>query len=105
MTKQRIQVYADYEVKRRVELAAALYGVPVTEYCLSAIQRQLQEDDLLESSQIQISVKPGIQSDLVDNLRTFHDRILIRRNNALLDVDSALEQTREERDHELSSLR
>ena len=59
MTKQRIQVYADYEVKRRVELAAALYGVPVTEYCLSAIRRQLQEDDLLERAQIQISVKPG----------------------------------------------
>jgi hypothetical protein len=33
MEKQRIQVYADPELKRRIELAAAKHNVPVTEYC------------------------------------------------------------------------
>jgi hypothetical protein len=36
------------ETRRRIELAAAKYNLPVTEYCLNAIRQQLAEDDLLE---------------------------------------------------------
>ena len=48
MHKQRIQVYVDRETKRRIELAAAIFDVPVTEYCLTAIRQELTDDDLLE---------------------------------------------------------
>ncbi len=105
MTKQRIQVYADHEIKRRIVLAAAKYDIPVTEYCLSAIERQLIDDDLLEHSHIHISVNPGIQSELVENLHTLQGKILARRNGTLFDVDDALQQARAERDCELLGLR
>jgi uncharacterized protein (DUF1778 family) len=43
MNKQRIQVYADPETKRRIELAAAKHETSVTEYCLAAIEQQLAD--------------------------------------------------------------
>lgn len=104
MNRQRIQVYADYDTKRRVELAAAMYDIPVTEYCLSAIERQLIDDDLVERSQVQISIRPGIQNALVENLHTLQNKILARRGGKLLDIDGALQLAREERDHELLGL-
>lgn len=44
MNKQRIQVYTDPATKRRIELAAAKVNLPVTEYCLRAIEQQLADD-------------------------------------------------------------
>jgi hypothetical protein len=107
MEKQRIQVYADPEMKRRIELAAAKYNVPVTEYCLSAIQQQLADDDLLEAEKVEIVVTPGKHNDdtLIADLRTLHQEILSYRKGELLDVDAELEEMREERDYELTGLR
>jgi len=52
MDKKRIQVYAEPEMKRRIELAAAKYNIPVTEYCLSAIQQQRADDASLLSFEV-----------------------------------------------------
>ena len=106
MTKKRIQVYADQETKRRIELAAAKQEVPVTEYCLVAIVQQLAEDDMLEREQVEIPIKPTNSRDenLVADLRALHEEIKEYRSGKPIDVDRVLEQMRGERDHELTGL-
>jgi uncharacterized protein (DUF1778 family) len=107
MEKQRIQVYADPEIKRRIELAAAKYNVPVTEYCLNAIQQQLADDNLLEEAQVEITVTPTKQNNdsLIADLRALHQEILAYREGEWIDVDAELEKMREERGYELTGLR
>ncbi len=104
MERQRIQVYADAETKRRIELAAAKYNVPVTEYCLSAIQQQLADDDLLEADQVTISIKPTLDAEFIAGLEALQAKILARRGGKPIAID-ILEQVREERDDELTGLR
>ena len=103
MEKQRIQVYADPEMKRRIELAAAKYNVPVTEYCLNAIQQQLADDEVLEEEKIAIPVKPTPSEDWLAGLDELHEKILARRGGRPIEID-ILEQVREERDYELTGL-
>ncbi len=98
---KRIQVYADEETKRRVELAAAKHDIPVTEYCLAAIRQQLAEDDLLEQEQIEITIRPAEKDSLIAKLRALHEDILAYRDGEPLDVDRDREAMREERDDEL----
>ena len=105
MEKQRIQVYADKETKRRIELAAAQHEVPVTVYCLEAIRQQLQEDDLLDSETVEILVRPARESTLIADLRVLHQEIKDHRKGKFIDLDRILDQVREERDYELSGLR
>jgi hypothetical protein len=107
MDKKRIQVYADEEMKRRIELAAAKYNVPVTAYCLQAITQQLADDDLLEEEQIPIAVAPTKRKDetLIADLHALREAILTDRGGKLIDVDDTLEQVRAERDYELTGLR
>lgn len=106
MDKKRIQVYAGEELKRRIELAAARYQVPVTEYCLQAITQQLADDDLLEAEQIAIPVTTTKKTDtLIEDLRALRVAILADRGGKLIDVNEMLEQMREERDYELSGVR
>jgi hypothetical protein len=107
MEKQRVQVYASPEIKRRIELAAAKYNIPVTEYCLNAIQQQLADDDLLEETQVQITVTPTKHDTdtLIADLRALHQEILAYRGGEWVDVDTELEKMREERDYELTGLR
>lgn len=105
MIKKRIQVYADEETKRRVELAAAKHEIPVTQYCLAAIKQQLAEDDLLEREQIEIAIKPPKKDDLIAELQALHEDILTYRNGEPLDIDRDPEAMREERDDELIGLR
>ncbi len=100
---KRIQVYADDETKRRIELAAMIREVPVTEYCLDAINQRLREDDLLEHSQISVRLALGNEGDLIDDLRELRDRIRARRSE--IDVDELVDQVRAEREDELLSLR
>jgi hypothetical protein len=105
MEKQRIQVYADPELKRRIELAAAKHNVPVTEYCLKAIEQQLADEDLLEREEIEIPVTPKKQDDtLISDMRELRERILARRGGKPIDID-ILELVRSERDDELTGLR
>jgi hypothetical protein len=105
MNKPRIQVYADEELKRRIELAAARYNVPVTEYCLTAIQQQLADDDLLEEEQIAIPIKPSNDETLIADLRALQEKIKTRRGGKPIDLDRILEELRSERDYELSGVR
>jgi uncharacterized protein (DUF1778 family) len=103
MDKQRIQVYADSETKRRIELAAAKRNISVTEYCLDAVRQQLADDDLLEAAQVEIAVTPQQKDDtLIADLRALREAILADREGKLLDVDDFIEQTRKERDRELT---
>jgi hypothetical protein len=104
MAQKRIQVYADEETKRRVELAAAQHEVAVTAYCLAAIKQQLLEDDLLESDTVEIAVKPARETSLVAELRALQQEIKAHRKGKPIDVDRVMNQLREEREHELSRL-
>ncbi len=101
---RRIQVYADSETKRRIELAAAKRNLPVTSYCLEAITQQLAEDEVLEQERIEISVKPTAQTigtELSTQMRALRERIKTRRGSTLITTD-VLEQVRAERDKELN---
>ena len=102
--QKRIQVYADDEMKRRIELAAAKVDLPVTEYCMQAIRQRLMDDDMLERAKIEIFVNPYQQEYQIDRLRTLHARILMNRRGSLIDIDSILSTVREERDYELTSM-
>lgn len=100
---KRIQVYADSETKRRIELAAAKQDVPVTSYCLNAIMQQLAEDEVLEQERIEISVKPPVQTvdpELITQMRALRERIKARRGGKLIITD-VVEQVRAEREEEL----
>lgn len=101
MTKKRIQVYADPETKRRVELAAARRNVPVTEYCLDAIRQRLDEEGVLEQAKIEIPVEPLDNQELLDKLRVLHQDILASRGGKLIDVDQVIDRVREEREHKI----
>ena len=95
MGKTRIQVYADEETKRRIELAAARQDVAITQYCLEAIRQQLAEEDMLERESIEIRIKPAKEDDLIADLRALHEEIKRYRGGKLIDVDQELEQMRE----------
>ena len=103
--KKRIQVYADPETKRRIELAAARRDVAVTQYWLEAVLQQLVEDDMLERELIEIPIKVTTDDDLIADLRTLHAEILAYRGGEPLDIYHELEKMREERDYELTGLR
>ncbi|MSP12184.1 MAG: hypothetical protein EXR62_04410 [Chloroflexi bacterium] len=105
MGKTRIQVYADPETKRRIELAAAKREIAVTEYCLEAIKQQLLEDDILEAEQIEIPVKKTKDTDLIAELEALHADILAYRGGKPVEIDAVIDQLREERDYELTGLR
>ena len=75
MAKTRIQVYADEETKRRIELAAAKKEIAITQYCLEAIRQQLAEDDMLDREKIEIPIKPTRDKDLIADLRALHKEI------------------------------
>ena len=104
MDKRRIQVYADEEMKRRIELAAAKQQMAVTEYCLAAITQQLADDQVLEVEQVSIPVKRPKDATLIAELRTLRESILARRGGQPLTLD-ILEQVRDERDYELIGVR
>jgi hypothetical protein len=105
MEKQRIQVYADPELKRRIELAAAKHNIPVTEYCLDAIEQKLADEGLLEAEEIEIPVRPKKQDDtLIDDMRKLREEILARRGGKPIEID-ILELVRSERDDELTGMR
>jgi len=102
--KKRIQVYADEETKRRMELAAVKEDVSVTEYCLRAIIEQLDQDDMLDRDRIEIAVKPSADDSLIADLRALRRRIEARRGGKPIGPD-VVQQTREERDRELIGMR
>ena len=107
MERQRIQVYADPEMKRRIELVAAKHNVAVTEYCLDAIRQRLADDEMLEAAEVTIAITPMDESPatLLAALRAVREAILADREGQFVDVDAALDQTRDERIDELIGLR
>lgn len=104
MSKKRIQVYVDEEAKRRIELAAMIREIPVTEYCWEAIEQQLAEDDLLERDHVSFRVRRPDPGALHAELAALRKRILDRRGGRGID-DDLLDAVRRERDDELLDLR
>lgn len=104
MIKQRIQVYADSDTKRRIELAAAKRDVAVTEYCLNAILVRLGEDELLTTDIVEIPINVHLEATIFDNLSDLHQRILKYRNGIPIDIDAVLDQVRHEREDEIIGL-
>ena len=103
MRTERIQVYTDPSVKRLIEVAAIKHGVPVTQFCLDAIKQQLAEEDLLGKETVEIQIQPKKSDDFIASLRASHQDILARRKGMLIDVDKEIENTRDERDREIST--
>jgi hypothetical protein len=104
MERKRIQVYADREPKRRIELATAQHDVGETDYCLEAIKQQLPEDDFLETETVEIPVKPVRDPRGFVEVRALHEEIKAHRRGKLIGVDQMMDQVREEREHELNGL-
>jgi hypothetical protein len=104
MEKEVIQIYADPELKRRVEMAAAKHNVPVAEYWLDAIEQKLAEDGVGDGTTNGSSTPPTKKDDtLLDEMRELRERILARRGGKPIEID-ALEQLRSERDDELTGM-
>jgi hypothetical protein len=100
-----IQVYADPELIRRIELAAAKHNVLVTDYCLDAIEQKLADEGLLEEENVENRVNSAKQEEtLIDDLRALHEKILAQRGGKPVEID-ILELVRSERDDELTSMR
>ena len=78
--------------------------LPVTEYCLDAIVQQLADDQVLDASKILISVEPGSDAALLDDMNSLREEILARRVGKVITAD-ILEQVRAERVDELINLR
>lgn len=104
MGKKRIQVYVDDEAKRRIELAAMIREVPVTEYCREAIEQQLAEDDMLDREHVALRVRRPDPGALHADLAALRQRILARRGGRPIDED-ILDAARREREDELLDLR
>ena len=104
MAKTGIQVYADEETKRRIELAAKKRDVAVTTYCLEAVMQQLTEDDMLEREEVKIRIKPARDEGLMADLRALREKIKSRCGGKLISLD-IVEKVRQERDYELIGLR
>jgi hypothetical protein len=105
MPNTRIQVYANPELKRRIELAAMRRRVAVTQYCREAVEQQLAEDDILDREQIEIPIvekKPG--SHTTRDLRRLREEVLASRGGRPIDLDIMM-LVREERDDELLGVR
>jgi hypothetical protein len=107
MERQRIQVYADPEMKRRIELVAAKHNVAVTEYCLDAIRQRLADDEMLDAAEVTIAITPTDESPatLLADLRRVREAILADREGQFVDVDATLDQIQDERIDELIGLR
>ena len=107
MSLSRIQVYADAETKRLIELAAAKRNLSVTTYCLEAIVQQLGEDQVLDEEKIEIEVKPTAQvigAQLIAQMQALRESIKADRGGKPLtgDLLDVIEQVRAERDQELA---
>lgn len=105
MEKETIRIHADPETTRRIELAAALNNVAMADYCLTAIRRQLAEDDLLEQHRPEIPVRPKADEKFIRNLQTLREKINARRGGQPIDVDRIMSEMRDEREHEILGLR
>ena len=101
MEKQRIQFYTDPETKRRIEVAAAKYNIPVSEYCLHAVRLQLEDDELQGEDQMDTYT---LDETYIDTLRALQEQIKQERGGELIDIDRFIEEMREERDREISGL-
>jgi hypothetical protein len=105
MEKELIEVYADPELKRRVEIAAAKHNVPVAEYLLEAIEEKLADEAVVEENNPYIT-RMGVKNDptLIADLRELRERILAERGGKPIEID-VLEQLRAEQDDELTGMR
>lgn len=97
MSKERIQVYVDSDTKKRVELGAARQEVSVTRYCLDAIQQKLDEENLLNKDEITVPVdRKTHQLQVINRIQSLREQTLERREGAELEIDSVIQDLRDE---------
>jgi predicted TIM-barrel enzyme len=102
--KELIEVYADPELKRRVEMAAAKHNIPIAEYWLDAIEQKLADDVVLAEANHESSNEPKKpDTSILDEIQELRERILARRGGKPIEID-ILELVRSERDDELTSM-
>jgi hypothetical protein len=104
MSRKCPQIYVDDETIRRVEVAAQKHKLPVTTYCLTAIQHQLEEDGI-EVDELFVEADQAQFQTVLEKIIDLQQRILKRRDGQSVDVDALLEELREERDEEALGLR
>ena len=80
MNKQRIQIYVDEQTKRRIRLAAAKNNMPISTYCLTAIQQQLEKDRIETTDQVTASERAQFQ-ELIADIRELQETILKKRDS------------------------
>lgn len=100
-----IKLYTDPDTKRRIELRAAKYDVAIAEYCLTAIQRQLEEDELLETYRVDIPGTSGLDERFFSSLQELQEKIKVRRRGQPIDIDRIMSKMRDERENEILGLR
>ena len=107
LMKSRIQVYTDYEMKRRIELAATQSDIPVTQYCFEAIVQRLQEDSVLDQEKIEVPVSQAENDkQLIADLRALHQEIQAhRQGKPPIDVEKVIDEMYEEQEYDILGLR
>ncbi|MDE0633754.1 MAG: hypothetical protein OXH73_19765 [Caldilineaceae bacterium] len=100
-----IQLYTDPETKRRIELRATKYDVAIAEYCLTVIQRQLEEDELLETYRVDIPGTSRLDERFFSSLQALQEKIKVRRGGQPIDIDRIMSEMRDERENEIHGLR
>ena len=91
VSRKRIQIYADDETIRRVEVAAQKHNLSVTTYCLTAIQHQLEEYGIEVSELFKEADQAQFQTVLKEIIE-LQQRILKRRNGQPVHIDALLEE-------------
>lgn len=62
--KKRLTLDLEMGFQRRLKSRAALKGLTMREYCLSAIEKQLEEDEVEQEPYIGSRARPGIQGPM-----------------------------------------
>ena len=92
--KKRFTLDLDPEVQHRLKVAAALRGVSMRQYCLAAIEKELQKEEEFPIE------KPALSEEAFGRLNALRDEIFGAR---VLPGDSA-EVIREERERRSQDL-
>jgi hypothetical protein len=79
MEKELLAVQVDADLKRRVEEAAAKHKVPVDQYLVDAIEKQLAEDVVAEKQK-------KLDANLLDEMRELREQILADREGSPIEI-------------------
>lgn len=79
MEKELLAVQVDADLKRRVEEATAKHKVPVDQYLVDAIEKQLAEDVVAKKQK-------KLDANLLDEMRELREQILADRGGSPIEI-------------------